>query len=32
MEATVKWEYREHVIDNDGDGFDTFSIKYLNER
>ena len=31
MEATVKWEYREHVIDNDGDGFDTFSIKYLNE-
>lgn len=27
----MKWEYKEHVIDNDGDGFDTFSIDYLNE-
>lgn len=27
----MKWEYKEHVIDNDGDGYDTFSIDYLNE-
>lgn len=27
----VKWEYRIHVIDNDGDGFDQFSLDFLNE-
>jgi hypothetical protein len=27
----MKWEYKEHVIDNDGDGADKFSIEYLNE-
>ena len=26
-----KWEYMVHVVDNDGDGADTFSIDYLNE-
>lgn len=28
---SVKWEYKVHVVDNDGDGADTFSIDYLNE-
>lgn len=27
----MKWEYKVHVVDNDGDGADTFSIDYLNE-
>jgi hypothetical protein len=27
----TKWEYKVHVVDNDGDGADTFSIDYLNE-
>ena len=26
-----KWEYKVHVVDNDGDGADTFSIDVLNE-
>lgn len=26
----MKWEYKEHVIDNDGDGAPTFSIDDLN--
>ena len=25
-----KWEYKVHVVDNDGDGADTFSIDLLN--
>ena len=27
----MKWEYKIHVVDNDGDGADTFSLDYLNE-
>ncbi len=27
----MKWEYRELVVDNEGDRFDTFSIDVLNE-
>ena len=27
----MKWEYKVHMVDNDGDGADTFSIDYLNE-
>ena len=27
----VKWEYKVHVVDNDGDGADEFSIDFLNE-
>ena len=27
----IQWEYKVHVVDNDGDGADTFSIDYLNE-
>lgn len=27
----MKWEYKVHVVDNDGDGADTFSIDYLND-
>ena len=27
----IKWEYKVHVVDNDGDGADTFSIDFLNE-
>lgn len=26
----MKWEYRVHVVDNDGDGFPRFSIDDLN--
>ena len=26
----TKWEYKVHVVDNDGDGADTFSIDFLN--
>ena len=26
-----KWEYLVHNIDNDGDGYDKFSLEYLNE-
>ena len=29
--AMKKWEYKVHVVDNDGDGADTFSIDVLNE-
>ena len=27
----IKWEYKVHVVDNDCDGADTFSIDFLNE-
>ena len=27
----MKWEYKVHLVDNDGDGASTFSIDYLNE-
>lgn len=27
----MKWEYKVHVVDNDGDGAEKFSIDYLNE-
>lgn len=27
----VKWEYKVHVVDNDGDEAETFSIDRLNE-
>ena len=27
----IKWEYKVHVVDNDGDGADKFSIDVLNE-
>ena len=27
----TKWEYKVHVVDNHGDGADTFSIDFLNE-
>ncbi len=26
----MQWEYRVHIVDNDGDGFDQFSIDDLN--
>ncbi len=27
----MRWEYHVHIVDNDGDGFDKFSIDDLNE-
>ena len=27
----MKWEYKVHMVDNDGDDADTFSIDYLND-
>ena len=27
----MRWEYRIHVVDNDGDQFDKFSIEDMNE-
>ena len=27
----MRWEYKIHIVDNDGDGFNRFSIDALNE-